>query len=598
VGGTISGLVTGSAGVALTLNGAAPVVFTSNGNFRFLTDIPNGTAYSVAVAANPAAPPVDQTCVVADGDGTSTSDVVDLTVTCTTLTFAVGGTVQFANGLDPGTQLTLAFTDDPAVPMTQTLVITETAAGTTSFGFPSGGTLTTVPSGSQYAIGISMQPDHQTCTFGNGSLLITGTVSATSPTAMTITCTELNGGACAGGGECTSGACLTKQGGGGSVCCATTCSGTDATTCAVDGQCAADGSGCADWASGTTCSGATCSGHTLTAASTCNGSGVCNTGTAAACPGSLKCAASGTACLAQCTQDTDCVAGHFCNGGTCASTSGAGMPCAADNQCGTGHCVTVQGGGSKVCCATTCTAAGASTCADDGQCAADGSGCADYASGTVCVAASCTGNTLTQASACNGGGVCNAGTQQTCPGSLKCAPGGTACLAQCGQDSDCVSGYYCKTGTCTATQGDGTGCSSNDQCSTGHCSGGLCCDSACTVQGPCGTDGKCNGNGVGCELYASGTGCGANSSCNGSGTCVCYPNGGVCGDDGCGGINDCIGCSQDLGGPVASWTCIVPDYAANQNVCNGTASTGGDWCNFGVWAGDCSDGGAGYCPGD
>jgi hypothetical protein len=585
--------------VSLTLNGDAAVVFSGNGNFRFLTDIPNGTAYSVAVAANPMAPPADQTCVVASGDGTSTTDVTDVTVTCTTVTYAIGGTVKFANGVNPGAQLTLSFTDNPAVPTTQTLVVTETAAGTSSLGFPTGGTLTAVPSGSQYAIGISMQPDHQSCTFANGSLLITGTVNAMSPTAVTITCVELNGGACGGGSECSSGACLTKQGGGGSVCCATTCTTSNGSTCATDGECAVDGSGCADWAAATTCAASMCSGSTLTQASTCNGSGVCNAGTAGACPGSLKCAAGGAACLAQCTLDTDCVAGHFCNGGACAATSGAGMPCTADNQCGTGHCVTVQGGGSKVCCATTCSAAGANTCLDDGQCAADGSGCADYAAGTTCIAASCSGNTLTQASACNGGGVCNAGTQQTCAGALKCAPGGTACLTQCAQDSDCISGYYCKTGTCTLTQGDGTGCSNNDQCSTGYCSGGICCNVACTDQGPCGTDGKCNANGTGCELYASGTGCGPQSACDGSGTCVCTPNV-VCGGDGCGGTNVCVGCSQSLGGPVANWTCIVPDYAPTTPdvVCNSTSTTGGDWCNYGVYAGDCNDGGAGYCPGD
>ena len=57
---------------------------TANGAFAFATAWPTGTAYSVDVATQPAAP--DQQCSVTNGDGTTaSSDVSNITVSCVTV---------------------------------------------------------------------------------------------------------------------------------------------------------------------------------------------------------------------------------------------------------------------------------------------------------------------------------------------------------------------------------------------------------------------------------------------------------------------------------------------------------------------------------
>jgi hypothetical protein len=76
VGGTVSGL---SGSVVLQDDGADNITVNANGSFTFPTPLAAGSNYSVAVASNPAG----QSCLVANGAGTISANVTNVSVTCT-----------------------------------------------------------------------------------------------------------------------------------------------------------------------------------------------------------------------------------------------------------------------------------------------------------------------------------------------------------------------------------------------------------------------------------------------------------------------------------------------------------------------------------
>ena len=460
-----------------------------------------------------------------------------------------------------------------------------------------------------------------------------GNTDCTSPnTCISGSCGKKPIGAtCGAAGECNSGFC--EQG----VCCATTCVGNcrscgltgtigtcasvaagqdpfnqcadmGASTCGTDGTC--DGSGaCRRYAIGTTCAASTCSGTTFTPARACDGAGTCGTTSAGSC-GAYKCGTAGT-CLATCTTDGDCVAPNVCTGGSCGKRPN-GATCTAAAECGSGFCE--QG----TCCLTACTGScrscglsgsagtcvlvpagddplgqcadsGASTCGTDGAC--DGGGyCRLYASGTICVAQSCSGATYTPARTCNGTGTCQTTTTSSC-GTFVC--GATVCKTSCTADADCAAPNVCVAGACTKKP-TGIACGASGECQTGFCQQGYCCATACagTCQScglagtlgactnvptgtdplnqcadqgasSCGTDGFCNGSG-GCRLYAAGTSCAAatctgstltsSRSCNGTGTCQTATTS-MCDPYMCGGTACRNTCTVDAD-CVAPFTCI------------------------------------------
>src|SRR5262249_19830073 len=117
------------------------------------------------------------------------------------------------------------------------------------------------------------------------------------------------GVACAAGSECASGFCVdgvccnstcaalcqactgAKKGSGADGLCAAVGAGLDpdsecadqgAASCGTDGACNGSG-GCRVYASGTVCLAAKCVSGTQTTASTCNGTGTCNSGVSTAC---------------------------------------------------------------------------------------------------------------------------------------------------------------------------------------------------------------------------------------------------------------------------------------------------------------------------
>lgn len=228
---------------------------------------------------------------------------------------------------------------------------------------------------------------------------------------------------------------------------------------------------------------------------------------------------------AGCAAAGACASG-FCVDGVCCDGACPGSCEACDVT--PGHCAAVTSGpphGTRPACG------GSGTCA--GTCSAGTrTACTFPGNATTCRAQSCSGNALTPAAFCNGGGTCSLPATSTCGESLACNAAGTACLTSCQHDADCLAPLpYCAASTCTAARPAGTTCGSDGQCRSGHCTDGLCCDLACTGQcqacdlsghlgtcspipaneAPHGQRGACAGSGV----------CG--SACNGSATMCVYP---------------------------------------------------------------------------
>lgn len=162
VGGIVTGLR--GTGLSLQLNDSQTLNNLFNGSFAFGTAIPDGTAYTVEIAKQPTSP--TQECVLGNASGTvSGANVTNVSVTCTTQTFRVGGTVT---GL-AGSGLVLRNG-------TQTLPISSTGA----FRFPA------QPSGSTYLVQVERQPENpwQECSVARGE----GTVGSGDIQDVRITC--------------------------------------------------------------------------------------------------------------------------------------------------------------------------------------------------------------------------------------------------------------------------------------------------------------------------------------------------------------------------------------------------------------------------
>lgn len=86
IGGTVSGL--SGSGLVLQDNGGDNLSVSANGAFTFATPVANGGAYDVTVLTQPSGP--TQTCTVADGTGTATSNVTSVQISCSTGATPVG----------------------------------------------------------------------------------------------------------------------------------------------------------------------------------------------------------------------------------------------------------------------------------------------------------------------------------------------------------------------------------------------------------------------------------------------------------------------------------------------------------------------------
>ena len=156
---TVSGLE--GSGLLLRNNGGDDLSISSNGVRTFATALTSGAAYAVTVATEPQSP--TQTCVVANGAGTiGSADVANVTVTCTTNSYSIGGVVTGASVF--GVFLRNNGGDDIQV-------------SNGPFTFP-----TAVLSGGAY--NVTAAASFQTCTVANGA----GTVGAGNVTDIAVTC--------------------------------------------------------------------------------------------------------------------------------------------------------------------------------------------------------------------------------------------------------------------------------------------------------------------------------------------------------------------------------------------------------------------------
>ena len=158
LGGTVSGLF-GS--LVLQLNGGNSLTLTADGPFVFPTPVAETGTYAVTVHAQPA----DQTCTLAQGSGiVGTANITNITVTCITHAFTVGGAISGLTG---------------------TVVLQNNGGDTQSIGTDGAFTFPTpVAEGSPYLVTVQTQPADQTCSVTNGS----GTMGAARITNVAVVC--------------------------------------------------------------------------------------------------------------------------------------------------------------------------------------------------------------------------------------------------------------------------------------------------------------------------------------------------------------------------------------------------------------------------
>jgi len=90
VGGTISGL--SDSGVVIQLNGSNDLTLTSDGNFRLIPAVAGNGSWIVTILTQPGNP--NQTCTVDNDKGAvNNATITNVTITCVTTPYIIGGTV-------------------------------------------------------------------------------------------------------------------------------------------------------------------------------------------------------------------------------------------------------------------------------------------------------------------------------------------------------------------------------------------------------------------------------------------------------------------------------------------------------------------------
>jgi hypothetical protein len=178
--GSVSGL--NGSGLVLENNGGDDVAINKTGpfGFTFATPIASGASYAVTVKTPPTV--LSQTCTSSPASGTVGNADVQVTVTCATNSFRVGGTVTGVR--NSGLVLENNLTDDTTV-----------APGATTF------TMTTsAVSGAPYGVTVKTPATNETCTVSSD----TGTVTNADVTSVAVSCCINFGQACdlSGGNIC------------------------------------------------------------------------------------------------------------------------------------------------------------------------------------------------------------------------------------------------------------------------------------------------------------------------------------------------------------------------------------------------------------
>jgi hypothetical protein len=161
VGGAISGLE--GSGLVLQVNGGGDLGIASDATSYGFTRA-SGTAYVITVKTQPIGP--SQTCAVANGTGTVGGVIIeDVTITCTTNLYTVGGTVT---GLVGAATVGLRLGGGSVA-----------AQANGPFTFP-----TPVVSGGEWAVSVGTQPANHQCVVENG----TGTMGGSAVTSVVVRC--------------------------------------------------------------------------------------------------------------------------------------------------------------------------------------------------------------------------------------------------------------------------------------------------------------------------------------------------------------------------------------------------------------------------
>ncbi len=158
IGGTVTGLASGSTGLVLQDNATDNLTITGNGAFTFKTAIVNGQGYNVTISTPPSSPA--QSCTVVNSNGTATANVTTVQVVCST------GTGNIIAGQVTGLLGSGLVLQDNGV---DNLPVSANGG----FSFP-----TTIANGALYKVTVFAQPSNpsQFCTVANGSGTANGNV--------------------------------------------------------------------------------------------------------------------------------------------------------------------------------------------------------------------------------------------------------------------------------------------------------------------------------------------------------------------------------------------------------------------------------------
>ena len=146
-------------------NGGDDVAVSTNGAFTFNTPLAGGSNYNVTVKTQPSSPA--QTCSVANASGVATANITNISVTCSTVTYTIGGALS---GLSSGTVVLQNNGGDN---------LSLKANGTFTFA-------TQVAAGSTYNVIVMTQPTGQSCTVGSGTGTANGNVTIVVVTCATV----------------------------------------------------------------------------------------------------------------------------------------------------------------------------------------------------------------------------------------------------------------------------------------------------------------------------------------------------------------------------------------------------------------------------
>lgn len=164
IGGTVSGLA--GSGLVLQNNAGDDLLVGADGDFTFSTPLSNGSDYAVTVLTQPSG--LNQECTVTNDSGTLDGANIDnVTVTCVTNSYTVGGTVSGLAGT--GLQLQINAGE----------ILGIGADGVFTFAAP-------LADGSDYAVTVLTQPSEpdQACEVSDGN----GTISGADISNVDVTC--------------------------------------------------------------------------------------------------------------------------------------------------------------------------------------------------------------------------------------------------------------------------------------------------------------------------------------------------------------------------------------------------------------------------